>query len=316
MKKRGSKKKNNKNNIVHQPHDKLARKALSDIIVAKELIQKHLPPELVKRIDIDSVQLTNKSFVSEEMKELHSDVIYKCNIDNKQGYIYYEIEHQSTPDKWLPLRIAAYNIQLMQQHINEGHKTLPIIINEIIYAGTESPYPYTIDIFELFENPKLAREFMYKPPIMTDLTTKTQEEILEDGTLGLMEVLLKQGIQREHTNWVLNNIVILVQLSKTSFWLNAIRYLLNTDSISDPNELIKALVKATPEEQERIMTVASKIEQKGRQEGIEVGIEKGIEKEKLDIAKNMLRKHVDINFINDITGLTLEKISALQAGLN
>ena len=237
-----------------------------------------------------------------------SDVIYKCNIDNKQGYIYYEIEHQSTPDKWLPLRIASYNIQLMQQHINEGHKTLPIIINEIIYAGTESPYPYTIDIFELFEDPKLAREFMYKPPIMTDLTTKTQEEILEDGTLGLMEVLLKQGIQKEHTNWVLNNIVILVQLSKTSFWLNAIRYLLNTDSISDPNELIKALVKATPEEQERIMTVASKIEQKG--------IEVGIEKNKIDIAKNMLRKHVDINFINDITGLPLEKISALQAGIN
>ena len=111
------------------------------------MIQKHLPAELVKRIDIDSVQLTNKSFVSEEMKELHSDVIYKCNIDNKQGYIYYEIEHQSTPDKWLPLRIASYNIQLMQQHINEGHKTLPIIINEIIYAGTESPYPYTINIF-------------------------------------------------------------------------------------------------------------------------------------------------------------------------
>ena len=115
-------------------------------------------------------------------------------------------------------------------------------------------------------------------------------------------------VTKEHTNWVLNNIVILVQLSKTSFWLNAIIYLLNTDSISDPNELIKALLKATPEEQERIMTVASKLKQEGRQEGIE--------KEKLDIAKNMLRKHVDINFINDITGLPLEKISALRAGIN
>ncbi len=52
------------------------------------------------------------------------------------------------------------------------------------------------------------------------------------------------------------------------------------------------------------MTVASKIEQKG------------IEKEKFDIAKNMLRKHVDINFINDITGLSLEKISALKSVLN
>ena len=45
-------------------------------------------------------------------------------------------------------------------------------------------------------------------------------------------------------------------------------------------------------------------------------MEKGIEKRTFDIAKNMLRKHVDINFITDITGLPLEKISALQAGLN
>ncbi len=87
----------------------------------------------------------------------------------------------------MPLRIAAYNIQLMQQHINEGHKTLPIIVNEVIYAGNESPYPYTINIFELFEDPELARKMMYKPPIMTDLTTKTQEELLKEGTLGLKE---------------------------------------------------------------------------------------------------------------------------------
>ena len=304
MKKKSSKKNNNQNNKISQPHDKFARRALSDIIVAKELIQKHLPPELVKRIDIDSVQLTNKSFISEAMQQLHSDVIYKCNIDNKKGYIYYEIEHQSTPDKWLPLRIAAYNIQLMQQHINEGHKTLPIIINEIIYAGTESPYPYTIDIFELFENPKLAREMMYKPPIMTDLTTKTQEELLKEGNLGLMEVILKQGVQPEHVNWILKNIAILVQLSKTSFWESTIRYLLNTDKISDPNELIKALVKATPEEQDRIMTVASKIEQKG--------IEVGIEKRTFEIAKNMLADNFDINVIGKITGLSAEQISALK----
>ena len=116
--------------------------------------------------------------------------------------------------------------------------------------------------------------------------------------------------------WILKNIAILVQLSKTSFWESTIRYLLNTDKISDPNELIKALVKATPEEQDRIMTVASKLKQEGRQEGRQEGIELGIEKRTFDIAKNMLKKHVDINFIKDITGLPLEKISALRAGLN
>jgi predicted transposase/invertase (TIGR01784 family) len=52
------------------------------------------------------------------------------------------------------------------------------------------------------------------------------------------------------------------------------------------------------------MTVASKIEQKGRQEGIE--------KNKIDIAKNMLADNFDINVIGKITGLSVEQISALK----
>ena len=68
---------------LHHPHDKFARKALSDISVAKELITKHLPPAIVKRIDIDTIQLTNKSFVNENLKNYHSDVLYKCTFDKK-----------------------------------------------------------------------------------------------------------------------------------------------------------------------------------------------------------------------------------------
>lgn len=80
-------------NKISQPHDKYAKSILSRVEEAKSLIQSRFPQELVKRIDMNSLQLTNKSFVSEEMKAFHSDVIYKCNIDNNQGYIYYEIEH-------------------------------------------------------------------------------------------------------------------------------------------------------------------------------------------------------------------------------
>lgn len=79
----------------------------------------------------------------------------------------------------------------MRQHINAGNKTLPIIINEVLYAGKESPYPYTVDIFGLFANPALAREMMYKPPILTDLTVKPQADLLQEGEAGEAEVVLK-----------------------------------------------------------------------------------------------------------------------------
>ena len=55
---------------LQHPHDNFARKALSDITVAKELVTKHLPPAIVKRKDIDSLQLTNKSICKCQSNEL------------------------------------------------------------------------------------------------------------------------------------------------------------------------------------------------------------------------------------------------------
>ena len=74
---------------IYQPHDSYIKAILSDISLAKSLMEAHLPTAIVKRIEWDSVQLTNKSFVSEELKQFHSDVVYKCTLDKQQGYIYY-----------------------------------------------------------------------------------------------------------------------------------------------------------------------------------------------------------------------------------
>lgn len=299
-----------KNKIYH-PHDKYTKSMLSQVEVAKSLIQSHLPSDIVKRIDMDSIQLTNKSFISEELQDMHSDVVYKCNIDNQQGYLYYEIEHQSTPDEELPLRIFEYNIQLMRQHLNEGNKKLPIIINEVIYAGKTSPYPYSVDIMDMFENPSLARELMFKPPTMTDLTTRSDEELVEEGLAGLMEVMIKQGIVRDHLNWIKKNPHLIYDIVNSPFGYTSIVYILTTDAVNDPEELKKAIVEAAPNQKETVMTAAQQVRQEWIEVGTEQGMEKGMEKRTLEIAKNMLLKNSDIGFICDITGLSMEQIKSL-----
>ena len=90
----------------------------------------------------------------------------------------------------------------MKQHLNEGHKKLPIIINEVIYAGNKSPYPYSVDIINMFENPGLAKELMFKPPKLTDLTVKNDEELVKEGLAGLMEVMIKQGVLPDRIAWI------------------------------------------------------------------------------------------------------------------
>ena len=52
--------------------------------------------------------------------------------------------------------------------------------------------------------------------------------------------------------------------------------------------------------------------EKGLEEGIKEGIKEGAKQERLEIAKNMLRKELDIQTIKDTTGLTKEEIEKLK----
>ena len=131
---------------LHQPHDSFAKKALSKLAVAKDLLKAHLSPELVRRIDWNTLRITNKSYVTEQLNQLHSDVVYSCQVGGKKAYIYTLIEHQSTADPMMPFRILQYNVLLMEEHLAQGHKQLPIVINLCLYSGQQSPYPYSIDI--------------------------------------------------------------------------------------------------------------------------------------------------------------------------
>ena len=52
--------------------------------------------------------------------------------------------------------------------------------------------------------------------------------------------------------------------------------------------------------------------QAGMEKGIKQGVEQGIEQEKSEIAKNMLEKNCDVDFISEITNLSIEDIQKLK----
>ena len=291
-------------NKIHQPHDSFAKRILSDVELVKELIQKHVSEAIAKRIYCHSLELTNKSFVIEELRNYHSDVVYKCEIENQEGYIYALIEHQSKPDEHMPFRLLTYNVALMEQHMSQGNKHLPIVINICLYAGKQKPYPYSTDIYDYFEDAELARQEMFKPFKLIDLTSKSQEELLKDGDLGLVEVLLKQGIQRDYLSWIRSNPILICKIIESKYGVSAAVYILGTDDKNEPEELIKALTEVSPKHKDIIMTAAYKLQQEAKQEGIK--------EEKLTIARNMLKKGYAIKDIQEIAELSKEAIEEIK----
>jgi len=71
------------NLTIHHPHDGFFKHSLSNLTVAKDLLQGHLSPAIQQRIQWDSLRLSNKSYTDEKLAQLYSDVFYDCQIDNK-----------------------------------------------------------------------------------------------------------------------------------------------------------------------------------------------------------------------------------------
>ncbi|MEN0016609.1 MAG: Rpn family recombination-promoting nuclease/putative transposase, partial [Bacteroidota bacterium] len=263
--------------ILHSPHDALFKKSMADAGVAIHLLKKHLPQHIKNLPDWDTMRHVNKSVVKEGLSHLHADMVWQCTVRNSDTHIYALVEHQSTPDRLLPFRVTQYDTALMGQHLEQRHKELPIIANVCLYAGKRTPYPYSIDLYDCFEDPVLARQCMGNPftLILVDLNTFSEAELMQHGTADMLQILLKQGIQRSFLPWIKSNPDMIRRLSQRSYWVSGIHYMLGVEAKDDPAELKKAIIAIAPEKKEEIMTAAQKLWDGGKEEGRVEGREEG-----------------------------------------
>ena len=210
---------------LHHPHDSLFKASLSNIEVAKDLLKAHLAPELVQQIDWNSLQLTNKSYIDEQLSQFHSDMVYACQLNGQDAYIYLFIEQQTEPEPLLPFRLLEYNVKMCREYINQGNKKLPLVVNLVLYSGEKTPYPHSVDIFDCFEAPDMARAMMFKPLALIDLGQLSEAELVQHGSADLLELLLKQS--REHTfyKWLEEHPGLVLTLFERVYGVSGILYI-------------------------------------------------------------------------------------------
>ncbi|MGE3920733.1 MAG: Rpn family recombination-promoting nuclease/putative transposase [Gammaproteobacteria bacterium] len=120
------------NQIIHQPEDKFFKQSLSDIRVAKDFFEEHLPPAILNQLDLNSLKLQNQTFIDEAYKNTEADIVYKANFNQQSGFIYTLLEHQSKTDHYMALRLLSYCLRIIEQHRKQNpKKPLPIV-----YSGS------------------------------------------------------------------------------------------------------------------------------------------------------------------------------------
>ncbi len=289
-------------NTLTNPHDALFKAFLSDISVARDFLDIHLSAEIRGLCDLSTLQIATGSYIEEDLNQHFSDILYSLKIADNLGYIYILIEHQSTPAPLMPFRMLRYQLGVMKQHLNQGHKKLPLVVPLLFYQGPPTPYPDTTRLIDCFEEPKVAEKIWGKPFKLIDLTVIPDEELRTHKSVALLEIVQKHIRVKDIMHFI-QDVVTLFELGYTDKGKSVLKYLFHQGECAERNQLIQFLYEKAPQYKEEIMTIAQQLRQEGRQEGKQEGRQEGEEKKAFAIAQNMLEEGIDLAVIQRVTGL-------------
>lgn len=305
--------------LTTTPHDKNFKLSLSNKEVAKDFLSTHLPKSILKTMKLSTLKICPDSYVTTELEDNYSDIVYSVKTNkNHHCYIYTLLEHMSTATWDLPIRMVEYQLSIISNHRRQypKDKKIPVVIPLLVYNGEKSPYPKTLDIINLFNNPILAQATFAKPASLVDLTIMSDQTIKKHNIISLLEFSQKHiRDQRFLTNSIKNLVAIINKLDeyvKTNKRLEIagwfkdyvygnLHYLFYYAKINDDQEFIKQLEKVKFIKQGGIMgALARKIEQEG------------IAKGRKETVLAMLKEGLDIDLICRITKLNIAEINQLK----
>ncbi len=291
------------------PHDAVFRQLLSHPDAARDFIALHLPRWLRDICDPSTLSLVSGNFVEQSLRPFYSDVLWRMKTTDGKGYIYLLIEHQSTPDKLMAFRLIRYAIATMQRHLDEGHRTLPLVIPALFYQGKLRCWPWSLRWFDAFCDPVGARRLYNSPLPLVDIQAFSDAEILRHRSLAAL-TLLQKHIRRRDLTALMDKLAQLLQNSETppQHVEALINYLLLAGKARVPGRLLQQLAERLPKDKEKSMqTIAQYLERKGHRKGKRQGEREA----RRHIAQKLLSTGMAPTEIARITGLALEELAKL-----
>ncbi|MGF1804231.1 Rpn family recombination-promoting nuclease/putative transposase [Aliivibrio sifiae] len=299
------------------PHDGLFKAFLTKADIAKDMLEIHLPDHLQKVCDLSTLQLESGSFLEDDLRPYYSDVLYSMKTEQGDGYIYALIEHQSSPDKHMAFRLFRYAIAAMQKHLDAGNKELPLVVPLLFYHGKVSPYPYSMNWFDCFTDPQMAKNLYNNDFPLVDVTVIHDDDILQHRRIALLELVQKHIGQNDIRSFLEYFALLLLNDYHTDEQIRTmLEYLVINGETQNVNLLLKELAQQVPKHEGTIMTIAEQLiqqgEQKGLQKGREEGREEGLLQAKKEMARNLLLSGVGKEAIIAATGFTLRELELLS----
>lgn len=136
--------------MLVSPHDTLFKVLFSDIRRAAEALRVLLPAAVVRRIDWSTLVHEKTSFIDEQLRTKHADLLFSAVMGGRVVKIYVLFEHQSTYDRQMPRRVLRYMDRMWDSVAVSDEPELPIILPIVLYHG-EEPWAGATDFHGMFD---------------------------------------------------------------------------------------------------------------------------------------------------------------------
>ncbi|EMO63746.1 transposase, YhgA-like family [Leptospira borgpetersenii serovar Pomona str. 200901868] len=120
---------------VNNPHDRLIRETFQDKKEVATFFKNTLPPEVVELLDLENLELTESSFVSEELKQEQTDLLFQIPLQSgNKSNIYLLFEHKSYLENTVYIQLLGYLTEIYRNQQRSG-ESLSIVIPFVFYHG-------------------------------------------------------------------------------------------------------------------------------------------------------------------------------------
>ena len=293
------------------PHDAVFKKMMTYPEIAQDFLKIHLPESLCKLCELTTLKLESTTFIEDDLRTYYSDVLWSLKTREGEGYIYCVIEHQSTAVPHMAFRLMRYATAAMQHHLDSGNKTLPLVIPMLFYHGEQSPYPFSLNWLDEFNDPQLAQQLYTEAFPLVDITVISDDEIMQHKRIALLELMQKHIRDRDLMGLVDRLVSLLITGTANDSQLHTLfNYLVQYGDVSRFSDFIRNVAERVPHHKEKLMTIAERLRQEGHDTGLQEGRQKGTREEALRIARMMLKSGIERDKVLVITGLSLDDIMA------
>lgn len=271
---------------IQNPHDKFFKETFGNIEITKDFLSNYLPKNIMKVIDVNTLEIQKDSFINEELEEGFSDMLFRVNINKREGYIYFLFEHKSYTSKDISFQLLKYMIEIWEAKIKkERTNELPIVIPLVIYHGSDS-WNIKTTLGELITGYKnLPREIQKFIPdyeyLIYDISKYTDEEIKGEAQLRIILTIFRDIFTKDTRSLqksIFRAVEYLQELEDKQtgieYFETFIKYIFNARvnlTKKDINQIIDEIGKTYPEGSELVMTLADIFRQEGKEEGIQQG---------------------------------------------